>query len=191
MVCTYNISTACAFVVGCGIPVAKHGNKAVSSKSGAADVLSSFGIKLDCDMSLVERALSEANITFLMAPRHHAAMRHVGPTRAALGVRTIFNLLGPLSNPALVKRIMVGVFDQSYCALSPTYLPSWVQRMRVVHGADGLDEVSTTGKTYVAALHNGTVNLPSHLMILVCVQQALTSFVAVMGTIMRALFARF
>ena len=90
---TYNISTACAFVVsGCGVPVAKHGNKAVSSKSGAADVLSSLGIKLDCDMSLVQRALAEANITFLMAPRHHAAMRHVGPVRAALGVLSLIHI---------------------------------------------------------------------------------------------------
>ena len=157
---TYNISTACAFVVaGCGIPVAKHGNKAVSSKSGAADVLSSLGIKLDCDMPLVQRALAEANITFLMAPRHHAAMRHVGPVRAALGVRTIFNLLGPLSNPALVKRIMVGVFDQSYCASFAHVLAQLgTTHAWVVHGADGLDEVSTTGKTHVAALHNGKIS---------------------------------
>ena len=156
---TYNISTACAFVVaGCGIPVAKHGNKAVSSKSGAADVLSSLGIKLDCDMSLVERALADANITFLMATRHHAAMRHVGPVRATLGVRTIFNLLGPLSNPALVKRIMVGVFDQSYCAPFAHVLSQLgTTHAWVVHGADGLDEVSTTGKTHVAALNNGQI----------------------------------
>ena len=145
---TYNISTACAFVVaGCGIPVAKHGNKAVSSKSGAADVLSSLGIKLDCDIGLIKRALTDANITFLMAPRHHAAMRHVGPVRSSLGVRTIFNLLGPLSNPALVKRIMVGVFDQSYCASFAHVLAKLgTTHAWVVHGADGLDEVSTTGK---------------------------------------------
>ena len=156
---TYNISTACAFVVaGCGVPVAKHGNKAVSSKSGAADVLSSLGIKLDCNMSLLERALAEANITFLMAPRHHAAMRYVAPVRAALGVRTIFNLLGPLSNPALVKRIMVGVFDESYCASFANVLAQLgTTHAWVVHGADGLDEVSTTGKTHVAALNNGKI----------------------------------
>ena len=115
---TYNISTASAFVIaGCGIPIAKHGNKAVSSQSGAADVLSALGIKLDCDFALVKQALDEANIAFLMAPRHHAAMRHVAPVRAALGVRTIFNMLGPLANPALVKRIMVGVYDRNFCAL--------------------------------------------------------------------------
>jgi len=137
---TYNISTASAFVVaGCGIPVAKHGNKAVSSKSGAADVLSALGIKLDCEMALVER--------------------DVGPVRAALGVRTIFNLLGPLSNPALVKRIMVGVFDQSYCAPFAHVLARLgTNHAWVVHGADGLDEVSTTGKTHVAALVDGKVS---------------------------------
>jgi anthranilate phosphoribosyltransferase len=156
---TYNISTASAFVVaGCGIPVAKHGNKAVSSKSGAADVLSALGIKLDCDFTLVHRSLAEANIAFLMAPRHHAAMRHVAPVRATLGVRTIFNMLGPLANPALVTRIMVGVYDHSYCAPFAHVLAALgTTHAWVVHGADGLDEVSTTGPTYVAELKNGSV----------------------------------
>ena len=166
---TYNISTASAFVVaGCGIPVAKHGNKAVSSQSGAADVLSALGIKLDCDFNLVKQALDEANIAFLMAPRHHSAMRHVAPVRAALGVRTIFNMLGPLANPALVKRIIVGVYDRTYGAPFAHVLAELgTTHAWVVHGADGLDEVSTTGPTYVAELKNGAVTeftiTPEHI----------------------------
>ncbi len=157
---TYNISTASAFVVaGCGITVAKHGNKAVSSKSGAADVLSALGIKIDCDPSLLTEAMAEAKIAFLMAPRHHSAMRHVAPVRSALGVRTIFNLLGPLSNPALVKRIIIGVFDKSYCAPFAHVLAQLgTTHAWVVHGADGLDEVTTTGNTHVAALADGKVS---------------------------------
>ena len=157
---TYNISTAAAFVLaGCGVKVAKHGNRAISSKSGAADVLGALGVNLDCEMDLVEKALDEAGICFLMATRHHSAMRHVGPVRAELGFRTIFNMLGPLANPALVKRIMVGVFDPALCTpfahaldkLGATH--AWV-----VHGDGGLDEASTTGPTQVSALAGGKVS---------------------------------
>jgi len=156
---TYNISTACQFVVaGCGVPVAKHGNKALSSQCGAADVLAALGVNLDADMALVERALAEAGTCFLLAPRHHSAMKHVGPTRVELATRTIFNLLGPLSSPARVKRQVIGVFS-----------PDWVEPLAqvlsglghehawVVHGAGGLDELSTTGTSLVAELKDGRV----------------------------------
>ncbi|PWC55819.1 anthranilate phosphoribosyltransferase [Azospirillum sp. TSO22-1] len=157
---TYNISTAAAIVVAaCGVPVAKHGNRALSSKSGAADVLAALGVNLDCDMALVKKALWEANIGFLMAPRHHLAMRNVGPTRVELGTRTVFNLLGPLSNPAGARRQLLGVFA-----------PQWVEPLAhvlkrlgsdaawVVHG-QGLDEVTTTGSTTVAQLKDGDVTV--------------------------------
>lgn len=156
---TFNISTATSFVLaGAGVTVAKHGNKAVSSKSGAADVLSALGIDVNCPFEHLSKALSEAHIAFLMAPRHHAAMRHVGPIRAQLGMRTIFNLLGPLSNPALVNRIMVGVFDKSWCRPFAEALHKLdTHHAWVVHGADGLDELSTTGENHVVSLNNGAI----------------------------------
>ncbi len=156
---TYNISTACQFVVaGCGVPVAKHGNRALSSKSGAADVLAALGVNIDADMALVERALREAGTCFLMAPRHHGAMKHVGPTRVELGTRTIFNLLGPLSNPARVKRQVIGVFSPDWIEpLAHVLKGLGHERAWVVHGADGLDELSTTGPSRVAELRDGEV----------------------------------
>jgi len=156
---TWNISSATAFVMaGAGVPVAKHGNRAISSKSGAADVLSSLGIHLDAEMGLVQRALDEAGICFLMAPRHHAAMRHVGPIRAELGYRTIFNMLGPLSNPALVKRIMVGVFDHQWLRPFAEALHDLgTTHALVVHGRDGLDEVTTTTATDAVLLRHGAI----------------------------------
>lgn len=155
---TYNISTASQFVIAaCGVPVAKHGNRALSSKSGAADVLAALGVNLDADMALVVRALQEAGTCFLMAPRHHSAMRHVGPVRVELGTRTIFNLLGPLANPGRVKRQLLGVF-------APTWVEPLAEVLRdlghekawVVHG-DGMDEVTTTGITLVSELKNGDI----------------------------------
>ncbi len=155
---TYNISTLASLIVaGAGVPVAKHGNRALSSKSGAADSLSALGVKLDIDPEAISRCIAEAGIGFMFAQQHHSAMRHVGPARVELGTRTIFNLLGPLSNPAGVKRQLLGVFS-----------PEWVQPLAevlrdlgatsvwVVHGS-GLDEITTTGPTQVAALENGEI----------------------------------
>ena len=156
---TFNVSTAVSFVLAAaGVPVAKHGNRALSSRSGAADVLAALGVNIDADMRLVERALREANLCFLMAPRHHGAMRHVGPTRLDLGTRTIFNLLGPLSNPAGVRRQLLGVFSADW--LEPMALvlgELGAERAWVVHGADGLDELTTTGPSQVAEWHQGGV----------------------------------
>lgn len=151
---THNVSTASAIVVaGCGIPVAKHGNRAFTSKSGAADVLSALGVDIEADFEKVRQAIVEANIGFLMAPRHHSAMRHVGPTRVEMGVRTIFNILGPLSNPASVKRLLVGTFDRKWVEPMATVLGKLgAERAWVVHGADGMDELTTTGASHVAAL---------------------------------------
>jgi anthranilate phosphoribosyltransferase len=155
---TFNISTAAALVVaGCGVPVAKHGNRNFSSRSGSADILAAAGVNLDAEPALVRRAMVEAGFGFLMAPRYHAATRHVAPTRVELGTRTIFNLLGPLSNPAGAKRQLVGVFA-----------PHWVmpvaevlgklgsERAWVVHG-DGLDELTTAGTSLVAELKDGRI----------------------------------
>ncbi len=156
---TYNISTATALVVaGCGVPVAKHGNRAFSSKSGAADVLTALGLDLEAPIEDVRRAMERAKIGFLMAPRHHGAMRNVGPTRVELGTRTIFNILGPLSNPALVDRYLLGVFDEKWIVpMAETLGNLGATRAWVVHGADGLDELSTTGTNKVAELKDGMV----------------------------------
>lgn len=156
---SYNVSTASAIVVaGAGVPVAKHGNRAVSSQAGAADVLKALGVNLDCDLALVERALREANVAFLMAPRHHGAMRHVGPARGEIGVRTIFNILGPLSNPAGVKRQLTGAFSRAWIKPMAEVLGRLgCERAWVVHGSDGLDELTTTGPSYVAEWRNGRV----------------------------------
>jgi anthranilate phosphoribosyltransferase len=156
---SYNISTCAAFIVaGAGIPVAKHGNRALSSKSGAADVLMSLGVKIDLTPDDVGRCISEAGIGFMFAPAHHPAMKNVGPTRVELGTRTIFNLLGPLSNPANVKRQLVGVFSRQWIEpLAQVLKNLGSESAWVVHGSDGLDEITTSGPTAVAALENGKV----------------------------------
>jgi anthranilate phosphoribosyltransferase len=153
---TFNISTASALVVaGCGVPVAKHGNRAFSSKSGAADVLAALGVNIDCDMEVVRRCLWEVGICFLMAPRHHSATRHVGPTRVELGVRTIFNLLGPLSNPAGTRRQLVGVFASEWVRPIAEVLGRLgAEHVWVVHGS-GIDELTTAGTTTVAEYKDG------------------------------------
>jgi anthranilate phosphoribosyltransferase len=156
---SFNISTAVSFVLaGAGVPVAKHGNRALSSRSGAADVLAALGVDIDADMSLVQRALHEAGVCFLMAPRHHGAMRHVGPTRVELGTRTVFNLLGPLSNPAGARRQLIGVFAARWVEpLARVLGRLGTERAWVVHGSDGLDELTTTGPSQVAELRDGAV----------------------------------
>jgi anthranilate phosphoribosyltransferase len=176
---TFNISTGSAIVVaGAGVPVAKHGNRALSSKSGAADVLSSLGVNLDADFAVIENAMAEAGIGFLMAPRHHSAMRFVGPVRVEMGVRTIFNILGPLSNPAGVKRQFTGVFSREWLRpMAETLANLGCEAAWVVHGSDGLDEMTLTGPTYVAALEGGKIRefevSPADAGLEVCVPEAL------------------
>lgn len=155
---TYNISTLAAIIVaGAGVPVAKHGNKALSSKSGAADSLTALGVKLDIDPDTIGRCIAQAGIGFMFAQMHHAAMRHVGAARVELGTRTIFNLLGPLANPAGVKKQLLGVYAPEWVEpLAETLKDLGSESVWVVHG-NGLDEITTTGTTKVAALENGAI----------------------------------
>jgi anthranilate phosphoribosyltransferase len=156
---TYNISTCSAFVVaGAGVPVAKHGNRALSSKSGAADVLQALGVNIELDASQVGACIRDAGIGFMFAPAHHPAMKNVGPTRVELGTRTIFNLLGPLSNPAGVKRQMIGTFSRQWVEPMAQVLKNLgSESIWVVHGSDGLDEITTAGTTSVAELKGGQI----------------------------------
>jgi anthranilate phosphoribosyltransferase len=156
---SFNISTCAAFIVaGAGVPVAKHGNRALSSRSGAADVLQALGVKIELTADQVGACIRDAGIGFMFAPAHHPAMKNVGPTRVELGTRTIFNLLGPLSNPARVKRQMIGTFSKQWVEPMAQVLKNLgAESIWVVHGSDGLDEITTAGPTSVAALENGKI----------------------------------
>ena len=171
---TLNISTATALVVaGAGVTVAKHGNKAISSRAGAADVLSMLGVNVMVGPEAVEKAIDEIGIAFMMAPMHHSAMRHVAPVRQQLGTRTIFNILGPLTNPAGVKRQLTGAFSVSMLRpMAETLRELGSDKAWLVHGVDGTDEISISGATDVVQLADGAITefeispeiagLPSH-----------------------------
>lgn len=156
---TFNVSTAVSLVVsGAGVPVAKHGNRAASSLSGSSDVLSYLGVNLDASFDVLERCLNEIGLAFLFAPRHHFAMRYVAPVRKALGIRTIFNLLGPMTNPANVKYHLIGVFDPIWAVPMAETLKSLGSHAAwITHGQDGLDELTTTAPSTVVALKNGNI----------------------------------
>lgn len=154
---TLNISTAASILVASmGVPVAKHGNRALSSKSGSSQALEALGVKLDLDPAGIAKTIREANIGFMFAPSHHPAMKYVGPTRTELGVRTMFNLLGPQSNPASVRRYVLGVYDQQWVEpVAAALLANRAIKAWVVHGSDGLDELTVTGPSFVAQIANG------------------------------------
>ncbi|MCB1681603.1 MAG: anthranilate phosphoribosyltransferase [Rhodospirillales bacterium] len=157
---SYNISTAVALVsAACGVPVAKHGNRASSSKSGTADVLEALGVNLDLSYEKLETALEQIGFAFLMAPRHHEAVKHVLSVRKALGIRTLFNLLGPLANPAGTRRQLIGVYDRKWVLpVAETLRHLGMDCAWVVHGADGMDEITTTAKTFVAKLDGDLIH---------------------------------
>lgn len=156
---TYNVSTCASLVAaGAGVPIAKHGNRSVSSISGASDVLAALGVKLDIPPALITRCIHEAGVGFMWAPMHHAAMKHWAPIRGELGIRTVFNLLGPISNPAGVKRQIVGVFAKEWVEPIAHVLKNLgCEHVWVVHGHDGMDELTTTGSTDVAEVKDGVV----------------------------------
>lgn len=156
---TYNVSTCAAIVAaGAGLPVAKHGNRSVSSKSGASDVLQALGVRIDLTPDAVARCLSATGIAFMWAPMHHPAMKIWAPARASLKIRTLFNLLGPIANPANVTRQVVGVFDARWVEpIADTLKALGTERAWVVHGSDGMDELTTTGPSLVAEVKDGEV----------------------------------
>lgn len=167
---TYNISTTAAFVVaGCGVKIAKHGNRAASSKSGSADVLTALGFNLDAPMGAISQSIYEAGFGFMLAQRHHGAVRNVMPTRVELGIPTIFNFLGPLCNPAGVKRALIGCFDRNYLSkLAETLKLLQMDNAFILNGdaefdkngkpSSSLDEVSLSGETHIFHLHNGLID---------------------------------
>jgi anthranilate phosphoribosyltransferase len=158
---TYNVSTCASLVAaGAGLRIAKHGNRSVSSISGASDVLAALGVKLDVPFEVISRSVAEAGVGFMWAPMHHPAMKHWAPVRAELGIRTIFNLLGPISNPAGVKRQIVGVFSWQWVEpIAHVLNKLGAEHVWVVHGHDGLDELTTTGSTDVAEVKDGQVTV--------------------------------
>jgi anthranilate phosphoribosyltransferase len=158
---TYNVSTCAALIAaGAGVKVAKHGNRRVSSMSGASDVLTTLGVKLDVPFEVITRCVAEAGVGFLWAPRHHPALAHFAPIRGELGIRTIFNLLGPICNPAGVKRQIVGVFSWQWVEpIAHVLNKLGAEHVWVVHGHDGLDELTTTGATDVAEVKDGHVTV--------------------------------
>jgi anthranilate phosphoribosyltransferase len=156
---TFNISTASALVLaGAGVPVAKHGNRALTSRSGAADVLAALGVNIELGPEAISRCITEAGVGFMFAPMFHSSFRHVGPARAELGTRTVFNLLGPLCNPALVASQVIGVFDGAWAEpLAHVLRNLGAESIWIVHGSDGLDELTTTGPTQVTQLKDGEI----------------------------------
>lgn len=156
---SWNVSTLAGLITAaCGVPVAKHGNRAASSKSGAADVLQALGVKIGGPPEQITASIAACGFGFMLAPAHHPSMRHVGPVRVELGTRTIFNILGPVANPASVKQILIGVFSPAWLEpIAETLKGLGTTRAWVIHGSDGLDEITTTGPTDVVSLDNGTI----------------------------------
>jgi len=158
---TLNVSTAAAFIVAaCGVPVAKHGNRAMSSRTGAADVLEALGVPINLDARTASKSLIDPGFAFLFAPSYHPAMKNVGPVRRELGFRTVFNLLGPICNPAGVRRQLIGIYAREWLEpVAHVLADLGTEKAWIVHGADGLDEMSTTGATHVAMLEKGRIKM--------------------------------
>lgn len=159
-ICTFNISTVSAFVTAAGgVPVAKHGNRSVSSKCGSADLLEELGVKIDITAEHSEKILNEIGICFMFAPTYHSSMKYAGPVRRELGIRTVFNILGPLANPAGANMQLLGVYDENLVEpLANVLLNLGIKRAMVVHGHDGLDEITLSGTTTVCEVANGRIN---------------------------------